>query len=464
MKNSKYSRILDNVLDEKVPHDHQLAPQILAKLQKNKGANMSKRIKVLVPILTVMLAVLLFTVPAVAQAIQRWIGYVPGFGLVNEGSVRVIDQPVVITQDGVNLTVTQVTSSSKKTVIKYNFQPIPAEARDDTRSCRFPDDVPTLILSDGTTPVLQAVGWEADESIYFSELTFDGIPDNITDMTLIINCVQQTLPGSVPWDWSVPLSFDPLKPTLTMAPVFEVPGATKQPEVANTEVNAKLDVNQIIPLTDGYILSGNMSVETVSDLTVEESDRFLEDMEIKDANNVALTTARVPEDFIIEGNFEDKNQFNWAVQISGKQIAWPLTITVNSLRAITSPYALSTFVVDVGSDPQLDQVWEINQAIPLGPKFVQVVSLQRVKDSYGFDGYKFTFLYDSSLELSFDIMGASPNGGGGGGSEEIGGPVIVGRSYAGNVPTGILTIELNGYGIDRIHGPWQVSVDKPVLP
>ncbi len=462
MKKSKYSRILDNVLDEQVPQDHHLAPQILARLQKNKGANMSKRMKVLVPVLTVMLAILLFTVPAVAQAIQRWIGYVPGFGLVQEGTVRVIDQPVEITKDGITLTVTEVTSSSKKTIIKYNLKNIPITAMVEEDSCKGQDARPDLVLSDGSERYLVGLGGEVSEKGYFFEATYNGVPENITEMTLVIKCLSQTIPGSISWQWDVPLSFDPQKPVLTMAPVFEVPTANDQPEAANTEVNVKLEVKQIITLSDGYILSGSMSVDAVEGLTVEESDGYLEDMVIKDANNVTLTPLRVPDEFTIERNIESSNQFNWEVQISGQNVAWPLTITVNSVNAVTSAFPVSTFQVDVGQNPEPGQKWMIEKDVPLGPKFVHVVSMDRLKDANGFDGYEITFIYDRSLVWSYQIAGEIPTGGGGSGYEIAGEQFTLARSYRDNVPTGLLTIELSGYGIEKIIGPWQVSVSEPV--
>jgi hypothetical protein len=463
MKKSKYSSILDTILDEKVSKDHQLAPEILARLQKNKGANMSKRMKVLVPtvVVLVMMVAVIFTVPAVAQAVQRWLGYVPGFGLVSDGSVRMIDQPVQVIQDGITLTVTEVTSSSKKTEIKFNLQPIPADAKDETKSCKFPDNGPILVLSDGTKPILQAVGWEANKDTYFSDVTFDGIPANINEMALKLNCVQQTLPGSIPWDWTVPLSFDPQKLALTMAPVIEVPTATEKSGAENTKISTSLDVKQIIPLADGYILSGSMSVDPVSGLTVDESDGYLEDISIKDANNQALIPSRVPDDFIIEGNNGANDQFNWAIQVSGKNIAWPLTVTVNSVIAITDPYPMSIIKVDVGDNPQPEKVWTIDKDVALGPKTVHVVSLKRLKDKYGFDGYELTLIFDPSLELNFEIAGASPNGGGGSGGEKAGDQYTHARSYVGHVPTGLLTLEFTGHGNVNIDGPWQVSVEKP---
>ncbi len=460
MKKSKYSHILDNVLDEQVPQDHHLAPQILARLQKNKGANMSKRMKVLVPIFTVMLAVLLFTVPAVAQAIQHWIGYVPGFGLVQNGTVRVIDQPVQITQDGVTLTVTKVTSSSSKTVINYNFKKTPATAMME-ESCKGQDARPDLVLSDGSERLLEGLGGEVNDNGYFFEATYNGVPENISEMTLIIKCLSQTIPDSTSSQWKVPLSFDSQMPTLTMAPVFEVPAESEQAATHNDAVN-NLVVNQIIPLADGFIISGSMSVETSNALTVDEMDGFLDDVVITDAKQNILSATFAPDDYSI-GNYNSQpsNQFEWAFQISSKEIQWPITITVKSVSAITPDYEPASFQVSVGDSPQSSEVWMIDKDIPIGSKLVHVVSVKRLVGEHGFDGYEFTFIYNPDVDFSYSIEGCQPNGGGGEGILEPGKSYTKAISCMNTIPVGDLKVILTGHGIEKIYGPWQVSVPEP---
>ena len=49
MKNNKYSQILDSLIGDQIPQDLDLAPKILTKIQKQKGAVMNRRKKVLIP-------------------------------------------------------------------------------------------------------------------------------------------------------------------------------------------------------------------------------------------------------------------------------------------------------------------------------------------------------------------------------------------------------------------------------
>lgn len=222
-------------------------------------------------------------------------------------------------------------------------------------------------------------------------------------------------------------------------------------------------MKQILPLKDGYILAGSLAVDLAKGLTIDQTAGYLEDVTLRDANNAALIPSFPSGDFVMEG--DDKPapyyQLNWAMQITAANIAWPLTLTVNSIPAYAEPYAPSSFQVNVGEDPKPGQEWSIDKDVKLGPKNVHVDSIKRMKMENGFNGYGFTFVYDPGLHFSFEIEGGEPNGGGGEGGFQSGDPITLGRSYRGNVPTGLLTVLLSGQGVVTIEGPWQVIVAEP---
>jgi hypothetical protein len=111
MKKKTYSQVLDDIAHGQVPADLDLAPQIMARAQKGKQFSMKSRKSLLTAVLLISIAfvVLFFTAPVVAAAIQRWFGYVPGFGLVRDGQLRELAEPVNITQNGFTLRVDQTT-------------------------------------------------------------------------------------------------------------------------------------------------------------------------------------------------------------------------------------------------------------------------------------------------------------------------------------------------------------------
>ena len=120
MKNSKYSQILDSLIGDQIPQNLNLAPKILIKIQKQKGAMMNRRKKLLIPtaVVLMMITTIAFTVPAFAETIQRWIGYIPGFGLVHDDKLRTLAEPQNQTINGITLSVDEVTASNDRNIGK----------------------------------------------------------------------------------------------------------------------------------------------------------------------------------------------------------------------------------------------------------------------------------------------------------------------------------------------------------
>jgi hypothetical protein len=467
MKNSKYSQFLDSLIGNQIPQNLNLAPKILSKIQKQKGAMMNKRKKVLIPtaVVLMMMSVITLTVPAVAETFQRWIGYIPGFGLVHDDKVRTLVEPQNQTLNGITLSVDEVIVSSDKTLVKYSLLGVEGANKTLREICPGENPSPIMSLSDGSKLTELGLGVYPGNGIIQFEATYSShIPLDEKNVTFNLQCLWQTGNGSSLSRFQIPLRLTENGVVeLTVAPVVVIPTqevAESTSELSSGERN--LEVNQVIPLKDGYILQGTLTVEPESGLTVNIFNGFLEDITILDANNVALVPSMVPDDFMVEANEVGGNKINWAIQVNGISISWPLTITVNSIPATTEPYAVSTFQVNVGENPQPGQEWVIEKEVPLGPKMVHVDSIKRVQNDLGMNGYEITFIYNSSLEFSYGIAGAVAMGGGGQGGTVNGDPITITRSFMGVVPTGVLTVELTGRGVESIQGPWQVVLAEPV--
>ena len=132
------------------------------------------------------MAVVTVTVPAVAQAVQRWFGYVPGFGLVGKENLRTLPQPVSVTQDGITLTVDSILSSSEKTIITYTLSGLTPEMMSTTAPYDPDTDDPKLLLPDGSALPIIGFGLASTEPNYVFEVTTTGIPADVNDLTLKI--------------------------------------------------------------------------------------------------------------------------------------------------------------------------------------------------------------------------------------------------------------------------------------
>ncbi len=471
MKNTRYSQILNSLIEDQIPANLDLAPKILSKIRMQKGAMMNRRKKVLIPtaLVVMMMAVITVTVPAVADTLQRWIGYIPGFGQVQDNALRTLAEPKSQTVNGITLSVNEVTASSDKTMVRYSITGIDESMVSKYLVCPMANTTPenafpVIGLTDGSMLTELSLEFLPGDGSYQFEASYSSpIPADERKVNFGLECLWKSGDGSSIWSFQIPLQLIKKgNAELTIAPVVDIPSQkTEAPSDGQPVDKGKIEVTQIIPLSDGYILQGSLMVDLEKGLTPDIFNGYLEDMTILDANNVALNAAMVPNDFIIDADETPDNQYPWAVQIHASSVAWPLTITANSIPALTEPYAVYTFQVDVGEDPQPGQEWVINKDVPLGPKMVRVASIKRIQNDFMMNGYEITFLADPTLVFSFDVLGGVPNGGGGGGGGAEGQPIKIVESYLDAVPTGLLTVQLSGQGIDTIRGPWQVVLNEP---
>ena len=420
------------------------------------------------------LAVITLTVPVVAQTLQRWFGYVPGFGLVGSENLRTLAEPVSITAEGFTLTVEKVLSSSEKTVITYTLEGLTPEMISEQNPCTDPGSDPNLVLPDGRELPIQGLGASSMGSVVEYKATFSGLPAQVDEFTLQLTCVTRTQPSSVPSNWQIPLRLGTgPQSELTPLPIIEVTSS----EPSGVGPLAGLQVLQIVPFENGVILAGTLDVDPVEGFTIREESGFLDSMTVSDANGKCVPVMFTEDDFLASLSEDQKaGKIPWAAQLVGSDFVWPLTITVDSVRAVGPDYEPTTFQVDLGDHLQPGEKLALNLDVPLGPKTLHVISVERMLQPSEMAFINFAFTYDASVEISFQIEGYNPMGGGGGGdfSANAGGCIesdgsaseiiYIARGYRDDIPSGKVTIDLTGNPVIQIPGPWQVVIDKPVGP
>lgn len=469
MNEKTYSQILFDVAQDSVPDGLDLTPQIIAQVQKGKSVTMQPRIKLLGILLA--LVMFLITATAVVAAIQHWFGYVPGFGLVSNGQLRELAEPVSINQNGFTLRVDTAILSSEKTLVTYSLDGVTVEMQSEPGGCLSENSAPVMRLPDGSK--LETKGLLISKT-YNVEATFAAMPADLNEATLIINCIDIVSPEQVPQYWEVPLRFAAASPALTVVPVLDAP-ATDGPTVPAT-VEAPLTaeaqpvlsrgglmLKNVIPTQGGYILSGKIMVVPPAGYTVVENyGGYLEDATITDASGQALTVDMAPDDFINSTPLSvlPENTYGWTCQVHGENIQWPLTMTVHSLAASGPLLPQSEFQLNVGKDPKVDQVWKLDQDVPLGAKTAHVVSVRRLKGEHGISGYEFTMVYDPGLDFWPEIEGYQRMGGGG--STKDDGTYTRVLGYPEPIPAGELTVLVNGNELIQLPGPWQATWQAPL--
>jgi hypothetical protein len=468
MNDKTYSQVLIDVAQDGIPSGLDLAPQIIAQVQKGKSVTMQPRIKFFgIPLVLVMF---LMTATVVVAVTQHWFGYVPGFGLVRSGQLRELTEPVSITQDGFTLRVDKAILSSEKTLVTYSLDGVTAGMHAEPGGCLGENSTLVIRLPDGSK--LEMKGLRSSKT-YRMEATFAAMPADVKEAILIINCIDLVSPEQVPQHWEVPLRFVAASPALAIAPVLDAP-VSDGPAVIATAASPStgaaqqvvsrdgLNLKNIIPTQGGYILSGTILVVPPAGYTVVENyGGYLEDVTITDVSGQALAVDMAPDDFINSSlpSALPENTYAWTCQVHGENIQWPLTMTVHSLAARGPLLPQSKFQLNVGPDPKADQIWKLDQDVSLGAKTAHIVSVRRLKGEHGISGYEFTLVYDPGLDFWPEIEGYQRMGGGG--SLKDDGTYTRVLGYPEPVPAGLLTVLVNGNALIQLPGPWQATWQAP---
>jgi hypothetical protein len=363
----------------------------------------------------------------VAAAVQKLLGYVPGVGLVStDAPLRILEQPVEQTRDGVTLTVTSALLSADQTRIEYRVFGIPRDAYPNS------EDVPGcmqqeyLRLPDGTR--LERMN------------DYPAVPANVNEAVLVIPCLLNTLPGKAPENWELPLRFIPAPEGYVVLPVEEInptvtvqeteTGATptqeEQPEIVK--------VTRVIETENGYILIVSFLPDGVAATWMQQSGPPV----ITDASGQKVAY-NIPLDIQNSLPADPNGADVMAYQFNASGVTFPVSILYRGIAiGVLDPEAKASFIFDAGDNPQPGQQWMLNQSIELAGHTLTVVSVDA--DSRG--GYSFRFKSDANVNaVSVSIEGHTPNGGGGGGP--VNGEFNISQSYA-VLPSGKLTIVLSG--------------------
>ncbi len=317
--------------EDYVPEEINLLPRILSSLEKKNDARLKSRRTSLALIVLVTLLVLVMaaiSIPAVAEAMQRLFGFIPGVGLVDRSApMRVLAEPVVVTRSGVTLTVSEAILSADKTALVVDIKGVPLDAYPASESDPGCPGAARLRLPDGTLLEggnIRGGNW----SFFQSRLEFGPIPAGVNEATLLVDCIGGTIPGRLPENWEVPMRFVPAPPGMTVNPVFEISPSPSQTEQMGTPTLSQpfLTLEKYVELEDGYILIGAIhTVNLPNGLTASASDQ-IRPLKITDANGQAVA---FEPDYDIQFPVSTGDDLPWADKIQGKQFAWPLTITLS---------------------------------------------------------------------------------------------------------------------------------------
>lgn len=370
--------------------------------------------------------------------VRNLLGYIPGVGLVDTSNpIRVLSEPVEQTRNGVTITVTSAVLTADRTHIEYRVFGVPRSAYPDNENVMGCMQQEFIVLPDGTR----------------LERTSDypPIPADVNEAYLVIPCIGNTLPGTVPEGWILPLKFKPAPEGYAVLPVIEVspsPFATAVSGTSTPEVDNALSVTKVIETADGYILIGRFapSVNT-GDWVQTNGNAQIVDAAGKDVP-YSMQYDVLPGENISGGGYE------WAYKFNNSGVSYPITITFKGYKLIQADPSATAFIeFDTGPDPQPGQVWQVDQSVTLAG---HTLTLKTVSADAR-QGYSFNFEVDAQVySVGVAIDGYSSVGGGGGGNMVGGGSYSVSLAY-NQLPAGKLKVVLSNLTLVSDPITWQTS-------
>lgn len=378
-----------------------------------------------------LLGIVLITVLAIGPTkvlaqLQNWLGLHPDLGLIQpDTQLRVLKEPAIQTLDGITIEVYDGTLSAEKSFIYLSVTGVPASAyphNENVSGCLTPQ---YLESKDGR--IYQAYG----------DSEYEVIPSDVNELELVIPCIHNTLPGTTPENWRIPLEFVQSEQPLKLTPVYIFPTETP---VAN---KASIVVSHSLLQDDNLILGGYIR-------NLDEKYRnLIGGLEVYDANGKPVPFIHDQTQRSLANTLSNRLGF-WIIRLNPEGLTFPLEIR-NSYLEVSQPIedekaSLSVYLPD--EYPRHDLIFE--QTFEIAGETVELYFLRIQPSQFG--GYEYAFYFKDhpiikKLEVSSKGTSRS-NSGTSFGSEEMHGKLVF----------------MSGFWMEEgsLHGDVKIDISSPV--
>ncbi|MGB9521476.1 MAG: TolB family protein, partial [Anaerolineales bacterium] len=311
-------------------------------------------------------------------------------------------------------------------------------------------------------------------------LVYPAIPSDVNDLTLLIPILQTMPAGAAPENWQIAFRLKPAPPDFTMVPVIQVdstttvtsttsanlfsPKETQYLSSTSSRGGFTFQLNNIIELNDGFVLSGDLSWKD-SAFSAPGSLSGFSKPRLVDHNGSEIPIEEVPVDY-----YGDENSRNWSYRTNQKGFAAPLTLIFHSIETILYPKRIN-LDIDLGDHPQIGMRWEVNQDYSIEGHSLQLLYVE-LKQLDGDTCWRYELLFHFKADdehLTAGVADSVPQiplqntcGGGGGGGEPVTDPTMfmAGVPYP-TIPQGIHHFQIIPAINTLVTGPWELAWDSP---
>jgi hypothetical protein len=432
------------------------------------------------------LLIFIFVSTDMAKAMKRVLGYIPGIGMVDtSGTLRVLPEPVTQIRDGVTVTVVQVVADEERTVIVYKAEGLTIEAANSNGEQLAPVSLPLLYLADGTAlgeihaggydgitePLVNNIvpvgGWPN----YVQRLVFPPLNLESDELKLVIPLLQNMPLGTAPANWEIPLQLQPAPPNYEVNIYTEI--TSSQVDVTRADVtptqNADMDslantsqvngftfsLDTVIELPDGFVFTGRFFWDDTVFPAGSDIYLYVQDLIIlSDGGGQAIPIEAVNLGDAPEG----VNERVWSVRTNTKNFQSPLVLSIPSIEAMYVPPRVE-FEFDLGANPQIGQIWDINQEISIDGQVVRITSIELVDNQdaiclvFAGENAAGIVIHDRASEWPDALCSSN-------GSHSP--SMFIGPVVYQSIPSGVhrFSVGVRTYYISQ--GPWQVLWNPPM--
>ncbi len=389
-------------------------------------------------IAVVFLSVALIGPGKVWAQIQSWLGLLPGVGLIEPDTpIRVLKETVSQTRDGITVEVYKAALTPKQSYIYFNIFDLPSSAYSGDESqpgCIIPQYLET---EDGQR-------FKA-----FSDSEYELIPPEINALTLVIPCLRNTLAGTTPKDWRLPLEFVPSEGPLELTPVYVFPTATPLPTSEQSELTPVLE-NEIQIVVSHSLVEGNDLILAGFIRGLEEKYRnLIGDLELFDADGHPVTFTYDQHQTGLQ-NALSNHIGSWVIRFKTEGLAFPLKIRQSYVEISSALQGESASLTLTFPDEYLLHDLPVNQSFEIAGERMELYFVRAQPSQFG--GYQYDFYFRDhpiikNLEVSVQGIPSMPQTTSLRGSEMHGEPVFMSSVW---METGAL------------HGNVAVEFSKPV--
>ena len=388
-------------------------------------------------VLFVILAVLAVGPRRVAAEVQKLLGYIPGFGFVEDaGKVYVLGEPVEITRGGVMLRVDRAVSDKSVFWVELTVLGLP-EGLDSSRA---------FITLPGGEKIQSLMGSETSSASGESHRTYSFPPLDGNPQSVIL--LVENLGGQ---DFSLPLTMRRLE----AGEILPIQPAGTAPLQSNSSEGVTLALDHVAYASDKTILQVSLRFGKPNtwlpgrwqvQLTGPDGSLYpLVDISA-DTPDTMNDTMRIYQTVAFTGT----EQLTLTLKMFPQGEDLPFFIDYSAEQA--------GFTFDLGSDPQVGQEWELNQVVKVGDTTLRAVRARMTS------AQELVFEFEHEQAVT-GLMLFTPDPllhGGAAGLTLQNGNVSAGLTFD-KLPTGPLEVRVVRVYYTA-HGPWQIHWQPQPAP